>query len=107
MPETSEFTSYFVSNKRPYFGPKQVRTLKGIKPGRMLLGKMHGKPFHFIFIVRGKPFQDDNGNWFVPVSRKSVTEKGRWYSLEISLSDYGVIPYKNGQWHTKNWLSRI
>jgi hypothetical protein len=82
-------------NPRPYFGPNQVRTLRGIKVGKTYVEKPRNK----IVTIASKLFHDSNGYW-VMVSCGGTEEK-------ISLCDRSVVPYEPYRtWNSQNWLSR-
>lgn len=94
----------FYSDERPDFGPTQVRRVDEIKKDQVL-----------IIHTRDRV----NGNWFqqeVKVIRLYNNSEGILF-MEFdysnhypnvknfnSLSDYNVIPERNGKWNAFNWL---
>ena len=89
------------STHRPNFGRKQVRSLRGIKPGLVLIKK----PDNVHILVIDKPSHDETSNrWKVEVCTCDLTDNKEY---TVSLSDFGVVPYPNGLWDTRNWLSRV
>lgn len=86
--------------KRPNFGSKQIRSLKEIKPGMVVIDPS----FNFTYKIVGEPYQDENGSWWVDVLWNLTHDK--WLPEEMSLADHGVVPYHNGFWNQQKWLSR-
>lgn len=89
--------------ERPYFGPKQVRTLKSIKPGLLLFERTSG----YQIKIEGTPFQDGDKHWWVKASMKFNEHAAGWSKNHmISLAGHSVVPYTNGSWEQTTWLSR-
>lgn len=98
----------YSDSNRKHFGPKQVRTLKGIKIGTMLFecNNLGGKTVRLLVKITGEPYQDEIG-WFVKCER-SFDRGKTWLEDTVGLEDQNVLPYTgNGQWNRSNWLERL
>lgn len=98
----------FLLKKRPYFGRKQVRSLKGIRVGiRYHDCNGVGRVTKTLIEITGKPYTDGTGWW---VRCQMSFDHGRtWHENQtISLEDNNVVPYiHNGKWNPSNWLERL
>lgn len=96
----------FNSNGRPNWGPRQVRTPRGIKPGNVLTMAMGRYQERCTIVVLTKPYPDKNDpSWWrfdylvprcpiSPAMRRSAT-----------LGDFGVIGHAE-HWNRTNYLER-
>ena len=91
--------------QRPNFGPKQVRTLRGIKPGNILIQCNSIHNFKRKLLILSEPYSD----------RKNSREDALWYDyIDLngstvqsgSVLDVGVLPYNTGKWNPTNCLLR-
>lgn len=80
--------------ERPYFGPKQVRTLRGIKLGGHYDWAHNGEVF-WRYLVVSEPWQDEDGDWWIDTIQWDEDEAD-WsgYIEPHCLADHGVVPYE-------------
>lgn len=95
--------------KRPRFGPKQVRSLKGLRVGTKLRQccKASGTVEKILVEVTGEPYQSILS---LRVSCRTSLDGGKtWHEGGyLSLGDMNVVPYThNGKWNPSNWLERL
>lgn len=89
----------FGQDKRPHWGPRQVRTSSGVKPGNMLV-KVTGRPQgRSTITVLTEPRPDDVGQRF-----EYLTSSG--HQIGAYLADFGILPYDAGSWNRTNHLLR-
>ncbi len=79
---------------RFHLGPKQVRTLRGIRPGRIYRSQNKNMEKSLILAL-SKPFQDDNGKWWF----EYTIWPGPGRLCKMSCADYSIVPYSNGIWN--------
>ena len=82
---------------RPEPKKGQVLKMNQLKNG-VEIYRCHGKLTKLKLKVLGDPFLLEN-DWWVQVC---TSEAGQVFNL--SLSDHGVIPDRNGKWEGKYWL---
>ena len=95
------------SKKRPRFGKDQVRTLTGLKPGRLYFSinisnnETHGCIIKVLDFIPNK-------DHFLRVDTYLLS--GKKHTNNISLRDRSVIPYRNEdnqtRWNTANFILR-
>jgi len=87
-----------VSIKRPYFGPRQVRTLRSIKPG-LILKCVHSLGSEVILVL-SDPYEFNSGLCFdyayYPLKYRFVET--------ASCADRGIVPYVGGYWNRNHLL---
>ena len=94
-----------LSFERKHFGPNQVRTIGGIKPGNKYR-IMHGNKRHALILVLSEPYDRKGKLVFdyviLPIHKKSgLTTMSKHYCTDVS-----VVQYDDGNWNSRNWLSR-
>ena len=90
---------------RPHFGPRQVRTPAGIKPGNALTLVRGAKRYHDTIIVLSESYTDESGDLvFDLVYRKGLPNRA--CKVTYYLSDFGVVLYDSGWWNPTNCLLR-
>ena len=77
--------------ERPNFGPRQIRTPRGLKLGRMIIEFKEGHGPWKLFKVVSLPEKKGAG-WIIKVSNSLWEE-------EKSLQDHNIFPYKSGLWN--------
>jgi len=96
--------------KRPHWGPKQVRTLRGLNAGQIYL-YVHAPSSYqssYKIIILSKPFQDSKGFWKYKYASWPLRKKKRSGLLhEHFCCDSGIVPYRSGTWNQGNSLRRI
>lgn len=97
-----------VSEDRPYWGPRQVRTLRGVRPGAVLMRRSrlagsYGGQQVFV-VVRGPYSRDHDLGWVDIVYLDGGVNRD--YQFSLSLGDFGVVPYPGGAWNQTNYLER-
>lgn len=92
-------------DKRPHFGSKQVRTLRGIKRGRIFFEK-DGELMSLLIKISREPYQEKDGSWWVMCSHSYDHGKTWSGNQTLSLQDHNLFPYEGGVWNTSNWLKR-
>lgn len=90
-------------HERPHFGPRQVRTRNGLKPGTILISKSAGWYQRKILIVKAPELV--NGIWWSYYVRLPVTTRPA-YIDKLATTDMGVEPYWDGEWNSMNHLLR-
>lgn len=91
----------FGPDGRSHWGPRQVRTSRGIKLGNVLTmvqGRSHEK---ILIVVVSEPHLDDELGWLC----FDCLDPGGSLS-RLPLTDFGVVPYVNGRWNRINHLLR-
>ena len=91
-----------VTTKRPYFGLRQVKTLKGIVPG-LILREVNAVDSSLILVL-SHPYEDDLGWRFDYVSWP--LRDGLDFQKGGFCVDRGILPYSNGLWNGTNHLLR-
>lgn len=94
----------FVLKNRPHYGPRQVRTPRGIKRGNIL-------EHHIIYgriLVLSSPERDESPFGGESLTFRAIVLDGlsRGRVEEIYLSDSGVVPYNSGMWNPTHHLER-
>ena len=94
--------------ERPIFGKvggKQVRTLRGIKPGKRFIWFNINLGFNVLFRIASKPYLK-KGKWLVKVA--AIGEQGgERYRDELDLAEFSIVPDKSeGWWETENCFLR-
>lgn len=113
-----------VSQERPHYGRDQVRSLRGIKPGRYYLemGKLTGSMKNYKYGITGTVVKITS---LVNTSTTTETENGVehstdsslcivpgvhgleiWHSLDRFLADTSIIAYTDGTWNSTRFLLR-
>lgn len=96
------------SKGRPYWGPRQVRTLRGVRPGAVLMRRSRLAGYYggrqVFVVVRGPYSRDHDLGWVDIVYLNDDVNRG--YQFSLSLSDFGVVPYPGGAWNQANYLVR-
>lgn len=91
----------FSKDGRPNWGPRQVRTLGGVKPGNIFIAVSRDGSRSQILIL-SESFQEE-GNW-----RCWVCHIPHRTKRKIFLADYGAVPYTERLlWNRTNYLLRI
>ena len=82
-----------------YWSDNQVVAPEDLEAGRVY--KAHGKAGTYIFLcLSAQAYRNKHGNWAVRMIDWPTFRVGR----EISLADFGVIPYNNGKYNLHCWL---
>jgi len=90
---------------RKNFGPRQVRTKRGIKPGNILIDvRLAGRGHSNRIVVLSKPTVNDRNSLLFDFMVINGTAKGRL--RRGFLTDRSVIPYGTGVWNPSNYLLR-
>lgn len=89
----SEISS--VTSKRPHFGPRQIRSLRGLWPGKKVVDVDVSESKQCI--LTWWPFQE-NGIWQIRLKCYSGMLK-EWFEETVSLRDHNIFPYDNGLWN--------
>jgi len=96
--------------ERPNFGKKQVRSLRGVKPGTILVHLYTGKfPSKETILVIQEPFKDNKGTWWFDGIVLCGESKGNME--RYSLADCSVVlnmdsTGKTCFWNPFNYLLR-
>lgn len=94
------------SKKRPYFGHNQVRTPKGLTPGRFYILRITTKKARRIIIqVVESPHLNEDGNWSVKI--RLFSGKVAFAECDLPLSEVSMGPLKNGEWNRRNCIMRF
>lgn len=94
------------SKKRPNFGHHQVRTPKGLVPGKFYIWEIAPKPFRRIVIqIIDSPYYDDEEICCVNI--RIFSHGGPVASHKLPLSMVSLYPLKNGDWNTRNCIMRL
>lgn len=101
--------AYLPEDRRPNFGPDQVRCTCQLKVG-LTYGHVHGNeghPFTQLFTVLEKPFfsstMGSGPGWWVKVRYDYQTRHNP--GSTISLEDANLHPYSLGTWNPSNYLA--
>lgn len=92
---------------RKHFGPKQVRTLRGLKIGTVLYecSNFGKKTTRVLVKITGEPYRNHIGT-IVDCERSDDGGK-TWEPSLIGLGDHNVVPYQSGAWNQFYWLERL
>lgn len=93
----SIFKGFPYLKKRPSFGPRQIRTLKGLHVGQKVITFCEGEGVGDLLEIVA--FEKDD---FIEVNKINSEGYCRFQD-EISLADHNVIPYDI---HSKKWNPR-
>jgi len=109
MKKSTKYSTADPKAKRPHWGPKQVRTLRGLNAGQVYLFVCTlPSQNSYKRIILSKPFQDSKGFWKYKYAYwRFERKKGFGPLLEGFCSDVGIVPYSSGAWNQSNSLRRI
>ena len=90
-----------VTQNRPHFGPRQVRTLAGIKPGSRLIIVTRNSRDHIV--VRSEPYPNPGDWYWEPVGPVGdlvfeYTFEGENPRHRMTLWSAGIAPDEYGWW---------
>jgi hypothetical protein len=96
------------SHERPYHGPDQVRTVRGIKPGNILIMAARGdKGFRKRILIVSKPYVSFLfGKPCIEYDFLILNGRTKGWLMSGFTSDSGVTPYHSGMWNTRNYMLR-
>ena len=97
-----------VVKERPNFGDKQVRQVSELEMERIYRKHNADSTTELLIPIR-KSYRDGWIKSKLIFDHDIVTEKDIEIAFvgDMSLSDCGVIPYKNGIWNATNWLEKV
>ena len=91
--------------KRPHWGPRQVRTLRGLHAGQIYLKVDARTQSSNKIIVLSEPFQDPKRKWKYKFIYWPFKEGELNFLFEGYCADMGIVP-DGGFWNQTNSLQR-
>lgn len=105
MPEIAKVECEW-SKDRPFFGRRQVRSLKGLVQGKYYIWQTNSIRLQSLTIqIVKSPYRNENGVWIVKI--RIFSGNAPFAEFDLPLTEVSLYPLRNGDWNTRNCIKRL